>query len=190
MNLEDPLREAVRAFWRVRARQARAQGGRTGTKDTGNRSAVTGGQHADGFVQLIGNVLVQAGLPRTAVHVVKRQRVLPGYFRPSKDWDVVVKVDNDLIAVVELKSQVGSFGNNFNNRVEEAIGNATDFWTAYREGSYAPSVRPWLGYLMLLESTRARSRHAGPWRCPTTRCAQSSMACPTRSAMVSFANVW
>jgi hypothetical protein len=33
-----------------------------------------------------------------------------------------------LVATVEVKSQVGSFGNNFNNRVEEAIGSATDFW--------------------------------------------------------------
>ncbi len=49
------------------------------------------------------------------------------------------------------KSQVGSFGNNFNNRIEEALGNATDIHTAYREGAFAPSPAPWLGYLMLLE---------------------------------------
>jgi hypothetical protein len=56
-----------------------------------------------------------------------------------------------LVATVEFKSQVGSFGNNFNNRVEEAVGNATDLHTAYREGAFAPSPPPWLGYLMLLE---------------------------------------
>ena len=37
-----------------------------------------------------------------------------------------------------LKSHVGpSFGNNFNNRTEEAIGTSHDLFTAYREG-----VRP------------------------------------------------
>ena len=56
-----------------------------------------------------------------------------------------------LIAAIEFKSQVGSFGNNYNNRTEEALGSATDIWAAYREGAFKPSSRPWLGYLMLLE---------------------------------------
>ena len=38
-----------------------------------------------------------------------------------------------LIAAVELKSQIGSYGNNFNNRTEEALGDAVDLWTAFRE---------------------------------------------------------
>ena len=58
---------------------------------------------------------------------------------------------SDLIAVIEVKSQVGSFGNNFNNRVEEALGNATDFLMAYSKGIFEPSARPWLGYLFMLE---------------------------------------
>ena len=33
------------------------------------------------------------------------------------------------------------------------VGNATDIWAAYREGAFKPSPRPWLGYLMLLESS-------------------------------------
>lgn len=61
-------------------------------------------------------------------------------------------VDGNLLGSVEFKSQVGpSFGNNYNNRTEEAIGNATDLWTAYREGAFKLSTRPWLGYLFLLE---------------------------------------
>ena len=63
---------------------------------------------------------------------------------------------------MEVKSQVGSFGNNANNRVEEALGNATDFWTAYKRGVLKPSQKPWLGYLFMLEehliSTRPRKR--------------------------------
>jgi Restriction endonuclease XhoI len=62
-----------------------------------------------------------------------------------------VRVGQDLLAVIEIKAHVGSFGNNFNNRVEEALGNATDFWAAYREATFQPSARPWLGYLMMLE---------------------------------------
>jgi hypothetical protein len=59
---------------------------------------------------------------------------------------------------MEFKSQVGSFGNNYNNRTEEALGSATDLWAAYREGAFAPSPRPWLGYLMLLEETQTSTR--------------------------------
>jgi len=51
-----------------------------------------------------------------------------------------------------------SFGNNFNNRTEEAIGSATDLWASYREGAFKPSGRPWLGYLMMLEDCSASAK--------------------------------
>ena len=41
-----------------------------------------------------------------------------------------------LLAIWEFKSQVGSFGNNFNNRTEEAIGAAADLWVASRHGAF------------------------------------------------------
>ena len=60
--------------------------------------------------------------------------------------------DGQLLAVIEFKAQVGpSFGNNFNNRTEEALGNAIDLWAAYREGAFKPAARPWLGYVFILE---------------------------------------
>jgi hypothetical protein len=71
---------------------------------------------------------------------------------------LLVVVDGCLIAEMEFKSQVGSFGNNFNNRTEEALGSATDLWAAYREGAFAPSQRPWLGYVMILEEAEASLR--------------------------------
>jgi hypothetical protein len=53
---------------------------------------------------------------------------------------------------LEAKSQVGpSFGANFNNRVEEALGSSLCLWTAFREGGFSATVKPWLGYLFLLE---------------------------------------
>jgi type II restriction enzyme len=55
-----------------------------------------------------------------------------------------------LVAAIECKSQVGSFGNNFNNRTEEAIGNAVDLWRAYEAGLVG-SVRPWLGFVFVIE---------------------------------------
>jgi hypothetical protein len=158
INIESILAEGVKHFWRTRGSQHERQGVDSGVKDAGNRSAVTGGKHADGFVKLIEAVVTDAELPNINILVhtsIKKHRTLPGYFRPAKEWDVVVMSGDNLIAVVEVKSQVGSFGNNFNNRVEEALGNATDFWTAYKKGTYKPTGKPWLGYLFMLEECPA-----------------------------------
>lgn len=51
-----------------------------------------------------------------------------------------------------------SFGNNYNNRTEEALGNATDYWAAFREGAFRGSPKPWLGYLILLEDATGSTR--------------------------------
>lgn len=101
---------------------------------------------------------MEAGVSETAVH--RRTRVeLPEYYRAEKKWDLVVVVDGRLFATIEFKAQVGpSFGNNYNNRTEEALGNATDYWAAYREGAFRGSPKPWLGYLMLLEDATGSTR--------------------------------
>lgn len=152
MDYEARLAKAVQHFWRIRTRQQKNQGASTGKKDTGNRSAVTGGKHLDGFINLLAGLLAEAGLPDSTIH--KTSTTLPGYFRPTKNWDLVVVADGQLLASIEFKAQIGpSFGNNFNNRVEEALGNSTDLLTAYREGKFKPSRKPWLGWLMLLEES-------------------------------------
>ena len=104
----------------------------------------------NGFVNLVRDLLHENGLPKADVHCEKSVE-LPGWYRPEKKWDLLVVSNGKLLAGIEFKSQVGSFGNNYNNRTEEAIGSATDIWAAYREGAFQPSARPWLGYLMLLE---------------------------------------
>jgi hypothetical protein len=119
---------------------------------------VTGAAHLDGFAELVRKLIVDAGIRDSAIY--RRTRVeLPGYYRAEKKWDLVVVVDGRLFATVEFKAQVGpSFGNNYNNRTEEALGNATDFWAAYREGAFGRSPKPWLGYLMLLEDAVGATR--------------------------------
>jgi len=150
-DLESRVRRAVQHFWQTRRKQAQEQGRRTGKRDYGNRAAVTGGKQIDGFIHLMRDLLVESELPPNSIHLRKREIVLPGWFRPTKEWDLIAVVDGILLAVIEFKSQVGSFGNNFNNRTEEAIGNAVDFLTAYREGAFRGSAKPWIWYFMLLE---------------------------------------
>jgi hypothetical protein len=114
----------------------------------------------DGFVALVRDLLEESGVDRPVIYC-ERFVELPGWFRPEKKWDLLVVVDGCLIAAIEFKSQVGSFGNNYNNRTEEAVGSATDLWAAYREGAFKPSARPWLGYLMLLEDAPGSTRSVG-----------------------------
>jgi len=153
-RLDKRLRDAIRHFWTMRRRQAKKQGIRTGQKDAGRRTAVTGGKHLDGFITLCRDLLVKAGLSKANVYW-NSGRELPGFFRAEKSWDLLAVVDGQLLAVIEFKAQVGpSFGNNFNNRTEEALGNATDLWAAYREGAFKPSQRPWLGYVFILEECK------------------------------------
>lgn len=142
---------AVRQYWVVRESQTERQRA-AGRADAGLRSAVTGGAQMDAIAEVMEEIFVDAGFPEQSISRASRVE-LPGFFRPEKKWDLLVIHDEGLAAAVEFKSQVGpSFGNNYNNRVEEAIGNAVDIWTAYREGRFG-EIRPWLGYLFLLEET-------------------------------------
>jgi hypothetical protein len=154
LDVEKEMRKAVHHFRATRSTQKTRQGLASGQRDAGDRAAVTGGKHADGFIELIARIVRDSGLPDAAIRASEKAGcTLPGYFRPTKEWDVVVVWKDSLIATVEVKSQVGSFGNNFNNRVEEAVGSATDFWKAYEYGRFQPSGRPWLGYLFMLEES-------------------------------------
>jgi hypothetical protein len=149
-RLDRRLRAAVKHFWNARETQAQKQGTASGIKDAGSRSAVTGGAQMNAFIDPVRDLLCESGLPEAQVYC-KEDVELPGWFRPEKKWDLLIVSEGQLVAGIEFKSQVGSFGNNFNNRTEEAIGSATDIWAAYREGAFQPSARPWLGYLMMLE---------------------------------------
>ncbi len=165
LELTKRLQSAIKAFWSTRKTQALKQGALSGNKDAGARSAVTGGAQMDGFIGLVRDLLCENGLLKAHVYCGKYVE-LPGWYRPEKKWDLLIVSDGRLLAAIEFKSQVGSFGNNYNNRTEEAIGSASDIWAAYREGAFKPSARPWLGYLMLLEEApgsispvRAREPH-------------------------------
>lgn len=149
-ELEDNVfSDAVFHFWNTRIRQGKEQEER-GVRDQGDRSKVTGGKQMDGFIETIAHEMKQVGIEEEEIYVKRSDVYVPGYFRPEKMWDMLVVKESKLLASIEFKSQMGSYGNNFNNRSEEAIGNAEDLWTAYREGLFDTSPQPWVGYLMLL----------------------------------------
>jgi hypothetical protein len=137
------IKSAVSFFWKAKKNQLAA------SIDKSNRGAVVGGKQMDGFISLLQKVAKDAGIPDSCIFT--KNNYVPGFFRSSKNWDLlVVTPSKKLIAAIELKSQVGSYGNNFNNRAEEAIGSAVDLWTAYRENQFPNQQSPWLGYLMVV----------------------------------------
>ena len=151
VDYDTKSKEAVKAFWGNRE-QARKKQFDSGKVDQGERGGVTAGKNMDGFIALIKDIVHANGLKHAEIHLERRVLTLPGYFRPTKLWDLLVMNEGRLIAALEFKSQVGpSFGNNFNNRTEEAIGTAHDLWTGYREGAFGEQTRPFVGWLMLLE---------------------------------------
>jgi hypothetical protein len=164
-DYEQNAREAIMAFWgnREKARQKQIEAGKV---DAGERAGVTAGKNMDGFVALVIAIVRANGLAGADIHQRRTLLTLPGYFRPTKLWDLLVIYRGHLIAAVELKSQVGpSFGKNFNNRTEEAIGTAHDLWTAYREGAFGKNPRPFVGWMMLVEdepASRTPIRDASP----------------------------
>ena len=165
VDYERKAREAVMAFWgnREKAKQKQIE---AGTVDQGERAGVTGGKNMDGFIALVIDLVKANGLAHASIHQKRALLTLPGYFRPTKLWDLLVIYEGRLIAAIELKSQVGpSFGNNFNNRTEEAIGTAHDLWTAYRESAFGKHPRPFVGWMMLVEDdpeSRSPVRDSSP----------------------------
>ncbi len=132
-------RGAIRAFWGNRE-AARLKQLESGKADQGERAGVTAGKNMDGFLVLVQNIVHMNGLEHAQIAINRSVLTLPGFFRPTKLWDMLILDQGELIAALEFKSHIGpSFGNNFNNRAEEAIGTAHDLWTAYREGAFGPS---------------------------------------------------
>jgi hypothetical protein len=157
----DLFHSAVQHWWTSKesAQITKSQGG--------TRDANLHGKTMDGFASVIRDFVVGLGVKPDHVfaggHLTRTPSILPSYFRPSKNWDVVILGNSrfhaalgdsgngpTLYAAVEFKSQDKSIGNNQNNRLEESIGNAHDFWITYAQSGFArQQPRPWLGYLFV-----------------------------------------
>lgn len=133
--------------------EARARQVATGSVDQGNRQGITSGQHMAGLIDLIRNDLISAGIGENEIFSSRVNVTLPGWYRATKDWDMLAFCDEKLLAAIELKSINSSFGNNINNRIEESLGSAVDVITSFSEGLFGESqIPPCLGYVMIVRS--------------------------------------
>ena len=103
------IKHAVEQFWINR--------------ENGTQSA----QHDKAFLLLIKKLLIDKGLNEENLFIKEKKEdkknarsnnnelKVPGFYRDSKEWDLVYKIDGKVILCIEFKSQVGSYGNNENN---------------------------------------------------------------------------
>lgn len=148
---------AVLGYWEGLNLQQARQGTASGVKDTGNRAAVTGGKQMDAMQEAVAAIWRSDSEIQLEVRTTGHNN-LPAYFRPAKNWDLVVLYRGSLIAAMEFKSQRGpSFGNNYNNRTEEALGLAADSRTAVERGLFG-RLKPWFGFVMLVEDAAGSTR--------------------------------
>ena len=138
---EKRVSQAVKKFWTIR-----------------KASGVRSGKTLDAFAELLTWVIHSNGLP-DALIVTGRQAQLPGYFRPTKSWDIVVIHKKKLIAAIEFKSIADSFGKNSNNRNEEALGSGIDIKEAFNEDAFEGITRLFTGYLLLVEDCPETARN-------------------------------
>jgi hypothetical protein len=143
---DDPTAAAVSLFWTNRNNQIAAltDGGRAG-------GAARAGGHMNGIRDLVKWIFMDAGMPSSSVVY---EPYLPGFYRPRKRWDMVVRYKGALVAALEFKSQVGSVGKNINNRFEEALGTGSDTWAAQAKLQAFGEVPPWLGYVFVLREDK------------------------------------
>lgn len=115
-------------------------------------------RHMRQLARFIGQMFIDAGLDESEVFV---DGVIPGYFRRSKSWDIVALHKGHLVGIVELKSQVGSEGNNGNNRIEEALGNAFDAITTHEMTQVFGDLPMWSAFCMVFGSDATTAREIG-----------------------------
>ena len=88
-DYEKKALDSIKAFWgnRDKARQKQIE---AGVIDQGERAGVTGGKNLDGFASLILDLVHANGLGHAEIHQSAALVTLPGYFRPTKKWDLLV----------------------------------------------------------------------------------------------------
>lgn len=150
--------DAIAAYWGARQLQSE-QSAIKNAVGAGTAGSVRGGKHFDVIAALLAKFFLDAGYPPESIRVSKSQGLeLPGYYRPQKQWDLVVVHRGVLVAAFEMKALGGpSYGNNYNNRVEEALGSAVDLRRAALAELY-PKEKPWLGYFFIMQDGEASRR--------------------------------
>ncbi|WP_328465254.1 PaeR7I family type II restriction endonuclease [Streptomyces sp. NBC_00448] len=145
---------ALRGWIDTRIEQA-LRSNSTGNAQDGNRPAVTGGKHLNAIDRLVQDELAATGARGLELRVA-RSAVLPGYYRPTKAWDLLVLQHGEPVLAVEYKSMSGSEGKNLNNRADEVFGVAEDVRQAEIHGLLPRTMRR--AYVFVMAMTPASTK--------------------------------
>ncbi len=160
--MKDSMKSALLRSYDIRQQAAEIQI-ENGTMDVGLRSQVTSGKHMDEIADLIAKDVVDMGIPQESIYYKKKNVEIPGWFRATKQWDILAFVDDQLVTSIELKSISGSYGNNLNNRTEEALGEAIDAKYAMERGLLNRVTPPILAYaLVVKKDDQSKSKCSNP----------------------------
>lgn len=158
------FQEAVNLWWSTKQtnREVVVHG------QEGTRSENLSGNTMDGFSFSVKKALIEGGFDENLLYDKRQQNPeaanIPSFFRSSKTMDLIAVedsmirggVDPVLRASIEMKSQKGSVGNNQNNRIEEALGAASDMHLSFNEGLFGSTVeRPFFGYVFVIDRSDA-----------------------------------
>ena len=77
----------------------------SGKADQGERAGVTSGKNMDGFLSLIIDVVNFNGISQADIHMNQAMLTLPGFFRSTNLWNLLVLHRGELIAAVELRAK-------------------------------------------------------------------------------------
>ena len=149
--MKDDMKNALINMYKALEEAEKRQQER-GSHDQGARSQVTGGKHFNCVAEQLRKDLLSLGYKEEDVYYENKCLSLPGWYRPSKDWDLLAFDSDELLALVELKSINSSFGNNANNRTEESLGSAVDAAHSIKN-SLIPfkTVPPLIGYVLVIK---------------------------------------
>ena len=155
--MEKGLEEALFQIFDLEIEAAESQKQRGGI-DQGLRAGVTSGKHLDPLAKYIAGKLISCGIAKDSILVGSTGMEIPGWYRPNKQWDLLAFERSALVSAIELKSIGSSYGNNFNNRTEEALGSAADALAAIKYNMYLNEQPPAFCYVMVVRSDeRSRS---------------------------------
>jgi hypothetical protein len=130
-DLDTRVQAAVRHFWDMRSTQALKQQ-QSGSVDHGARSAVTGGAQMNGFIDLFADLALWAGARPESI-LRRPQSELPGLFRPTTQWDLLINRGDQAVCAYKFACQTGSTSEDSFDRVDRIIGEAivsAHDWTA------------------------------------------------------------
>ena len=95
----DDLVDALTAYWGRKTLQLESSR-IANAVGAGTAGSVRGGKQFDPVAALVAKFFSEAGFPASSIRI-NRGVDLPGYFRPSKQWDVVVVLNGILVAAIE-----------------------------------------------------------------------------------------